>query len=181
MNGAPFRPSLDETMIHVAYAWAARGTCARARVGAVLAIDGRTIASGYNGAPAGMPHCNCVPYVHHTNERAQQEDDIIDADRIAGHPERSAHLQRVTSDNFDEGCPTSVHAEANVVAFAARSGISTDGATLYTTLTPCRACAMLLINAGVVRVVAVDRYRLDDGERLLVAAGIPVDLADELP
>jgi dCMP deaminase len=153
MNGAPFRPSLDETMIHVAYAWAARGTCARARVGAVLAIDGRTIASGYNGAPAGMPHCECQPIAS-----------SIDVD-----------------DSIGAGCEIAVHAEANVVAFAARSGIATDGATLYTTLTPCRACAMLLVNAGIVRVVAIEHYRLDAGERLLRDAGIVVDLADDLP
>ena len=149
---AEARPSVDETLLHVAYAWSRRGTCPRAYVGAVLAVDGRTVSSGYNGAPAGMPHCDCAPLVPG-----------LDVD-----------------DSMGAGCPDAVHAEANAVAFAARNGIATAGSTLYTTLTPCVVCARLLINAGVVRVVAVDRYRVSDGEDLLRAAGVPVVLADDL-
>jgi dCMP deaminase len=157
MRAPEFRPSLDEVMIHHAFTWAARGTCARAQVGAVLAIDGRTVSSGYNGAPAGLPHCDCVAY--HEQK---------DVDGVGVLNDRGA------------GCQVAVHAEANVVAFAAKAGISTDGSTLYTTLSPCRACAALLVNAGVVRVVAVDRYRLTDGEDLLRAAGVVFQFAEEL-
>lgn len=150
MTARLIRPSLDEVMVHHAYTWAARGTCARARVGAVLAVDGRTVSSGYNGAPAGMPHCDCPPVNPGLDE--------------PGTP-----------------CLISVHAEANVVAFAAKYGIATVGSTLYTTLGPCRVCAALLVNAGVIRVVAVDRYRDGAGEDLLRDAGVRFDLADELP
>ena len=51
------RPTRDETTMYVAQAIAERGTCCRLRVGAVICRDGRILATGYNGAPAGMPHC----------------------------------------------------------------------------------------------------------------------------
>lgn len=52
------RPSRDEVLIASALLWSTRGTCDRAKVGAVIARDGRILVSGYNGPPAGMPHCN---------------------------------------------------------------------------------------------------------------------------
>ena len=51
------RPSIDEAMLATAAVWAARNTCSRLAVGAVLARDRRILSSGYNGAPAGLPHC----------------------------------------------------------------------------------------------------------------------------
>lgn len=51
------RPTLHETMMDTAYAWAARSTCNRLSVGAVLARDGMVLSTGYNGAPRGLPHC----------------------------------------------------------------------------------------------------------------------------
>ena len=52
------RPSRDEILIASALLWSTRGTCDRAQVGAVIARDGRILVSGYNGPPAGMPHCS---------------------------------------------------------------------------------------------------------------------------
>lgn len=52
------RPSRVETLMEVAEIFAHRSTCSRAHVGAVIAKDGRILATGYNGAPAGMPHCS---------------------------------------------------------------------------------------------------------------------------
>ena len=51
-----------------------------------------------------------------------------------------------------------VHAEQNAIAQAARRGIALEGATLYCRMTPCRVCAMMLINCGIVRVVCERRY-----------------------
>lgn len=69
-------------------------------------------------------------------------------------------------------CLEAVHAEANVLAFAARHGISTAGSTLYVTHSPCLDCAKLLINAGVERVVYAERYRSAAGLTLLERVGI---------
>jgi dCMP deaminase len=133
------RPDIDETLMSMAALWSQRGTCNRAAVGVVVALEGRIISTGYNGAPAGMPHCD--------------------------HDE-----------SFVPPCTNAVHAEANAVAFAAKNGTAVDGATLYTTLTPCVACAQLIINAGIVRVVAHTPYRDLAGWTLLQDAGIELDL-----
>lgn len=130
------RPSVESVLMQTAHAFSSRSTCSRLHVGAVLARDSRVIATGYNGAPAGMPHCR-----HQT----------------AGEP-----------------CTTAVHAEANAVAFAARYGIATDGATLYVTDSPCLECAKLLVNAGVVRVVYAEQYRSTAGLELLTECGVDV-------
>lgn len=139
------RPTMSEVLMSVAASLARRATCNRNHVGAVIAIDGRIISSGYNGPPAGMPHC-----AHELTDAA---------DRITG----------------SGGCGRAVHAEANAIAFAARHGVSTEGATLYTTLTPCLACAMLIINAGITEVKWQTRYRDVTGMLLLTSAGVKHD------
>lgn len=138
------RPDIDETLMGIAVLWSQRGTCSRAAVGVVVALEGRIITTGYNGAPAGMPHCD------------HAEDFVSGANQV--------------------GCTNAVHAEANALAFAARNGTATNGATLYTTLTPCVPCAQLIINAGIKRVVAHTPYRVMDGWDLLLRAGIKLDL-----
>ena len=68
-----------------------------------------------------------------------------------------------------------MHAEANAIAWAARYGIRTEGADLFVTHQPCRKCAELVVNAGIVRVVYRHPYRLTDGVELLIAAGVTVE------
>lgn len=126
-----------------------QSTCSRNHVGAVIALDGRVIGTGYNGAPAGMPHCD------HTCVCNQDYPDYDSPDCPAEKP-----------------CRVAVHAEANVIAFCAKHGLRTAGATLYTTLSPCYACAQLIINAGLVRVVFDRVYRDASGVELLMSAGV---------
>jgi len=52
------RPSIDEAMLDTPAVWARRSTCSRLAVGAVLARDNRVLSTGYNGAPASLPHCS---------------------------------------------------------------------------------------------------------------------------
>ncbi len=70
--------------------------------------------------------------------------------------------------------PYVLHAEANAITKIARSGNSSDGATLYVTAAPCLECAKLIIQAGIKRVIYGEHYRLEDGIRLLERAGIEV-------
>jgi dCMP deaminase len=112
-----------------------RGTCSRKQVGVVFAIDGRVLMTGYNGAPAGLPHC-----VH----------------------------------KDDSPCETAVHAEANAIAYAARSGVALKGAQVYCTTAPCLNCAKLLVNAGISAFYWAEPYRNNSGSDLLALAGIPV-------
>ena len=74
--------------------------------------------------------------------------------------------------------PYVLHAEANAITKVARSNNSSEGATLYVTSSPCIECAKLIIQAGIVRVVYSDDYRVDDGIRLLKRAGIEVVRAE---
>jgi dCMP deaminase len=137
------RPSLDETFIKIAGLWALRSTCDRANIGAVLARDGRHVASGYNGAPPGMRHCD---------HRGGTDD--------------------------PNNCTRANHAERNVIAFAARYGVSTNGATLYATHSPCLACGLELIAAGITRLVFDKPYRISDpgysGVGIMIEAGVDV-------
>ena len=65
-----------------------------------------------------------------------------------------------------------LHAEANAITKIAKSGNSSDGATLYVTTSPCLECAKLIIQSGIKRVVYSEKYRIDDGIKLLERAGI---------
>lgn len=123
----------------------AQSTCARNHVGCVIARDRRIIATGYNGAPAGMSHC-----IHPPDEEVEY------------------------SWGFRSGCKVAVHAEANALAFAARHGLATEGATLYTTLSPCYECAKLIINSGIVEVYYLREYRTPEGVALLALANVEV-------
>ena len=65
-----------------------------------------------------------------------------------------------------------LHAEANAITKIAKSGNNSYGATLYVTTSPCLECAKLIIQSGIKRVVYCEKYRIDDGIRLLTRAGI---------
>ena len=74
--------------------------------------------------------------------------------------------------------PYVLHAEANAISKLARSGNSSEGATLYVTASPCIECAKLIIQAGIKRVVYAEKYRLTDGLDLLERAGIEIEYID---
>lgn len=146
------------TAMKVAHAFAERSTCDRAHVGAVIMVQGRIIATGYNGAPAGMPHCD------HTCTCVFSADPAFDVARVGHHPTCPQA----------KPCGVAVHAEANAIAFAAKYGVSTDGAELLTTMAPCYNCSQLIINAGISAVHFDQPYRIRDGLELLEAADVRV-------
>lgn len=145
------RPTRDDTLLKVAHDFAERSTCSRAQVGVAIGLEGRVLVTGYNGAPAGMKHC----------------DHSEDPELTLRGDDRSIPINPDAS----KGCQVSVHAEANAIAYAARFGIRLEGATLYSTYTPCLPCAQLIINSGIVRVLAVQAYRDPSGTKLLEKAG----------
>lgn len=157
------RPSIDASLMAIAIIWADRSTCSRASVGAVIAKDGRHIASGYNGALAGMPHCE-----HPVTEYPLTEIFHSKPRDTPGWPLGAVPVGTT-------GCKVSIHAESNAIAYAARDGISVQGGTVYTTLSPCYVCSQLIVAAGLVRVVYNRRYRDTTGIDLLRAAGLKVD------
>src|SRR6478752_4133644 len=68
--------------------------------------------------------------------------------------------------------PEVLHAESNAIAKCARSVHSSEGATLYTTHSPCFDCCKLIIQAGIVRVIYLENYRVSEGLELLTKAGV---------
>ncbi|NLP18116.1 MAG: dCMP deaminase family protein [Firmicutes bacterium] len=125
------RPPWDAYFMEIAHVVAQRSTCLRRRVGAVLVRDKHILATGYNGAPTGLPHCHEVGCL-------REERQIPPGER-------------------HELC-RGLHAEQNAIIQAALHGITTKGSTLYVTCQPCVVCAKMLINAGVVRVVYQGDY-----------------------
>ena len=89
-----------------------------------------------------------------------------------------AGFKNVCEDEDGHTLPYVLHAEANAITKIARSGHSSDGATLYGTPSPCIECSKLIIQAGIARVVFSEYYRLSDGIDLLREAGIKVDFVE---
>ncbi len=143
------RPSWDAYFMAIADMVARRSTCLRRQIGAVLVVERRILATGYNGAPAGVAHCEDVGCLR------QQ--------------------QNVPSGERHELC-RGLHAEQNAIIQAAKHGVRIAGATLYTTHHPCSACAKMAINAGVARVVCREDYPDDLGKALLAEEQVAVDV-----
>ncbi|MFV0376386.1 MAG: deoxycytidylate deaminase [Mangrovibacterium sp.] len=99
------------------------------------------------------------------------KDKMIISDGYNGTP--SGFENNCEDDNFKTK-PYVLHAEANAITKVAKSGNSSDGATLYVTSSPCLECSKLIIQAGIKRVVFYDNYRLEDGIDLLKRAEIEV-------
>jgi dCMP deaminase len=77
-------------------------------------------------------------------------------------------------------CVRTVHAEQNAICQAAKRGIALEGATLYCRMTPCRTCAMLIINCGIKRVVCQQKYHAgEESEQMFKEAGIQLEFFNE--
>lgn len=103
------------------------------------------------------------------------KDKMIISDGYNGTP---AGFENVCEDENNQTKPYVLHAEANAITKVAKSGNSSDGATLYVTSSPCLECSKLIIQAGIKRVVFTESYRLEDGINLLRRAGIDVVQVD---
>ncbi|RJP66746.1 MAG: cytidine deaminase [Candidatus Abyssobacteria bacterium SURF_17] len=141
------RPSWDEYFLDIARLVSSRSTCLRRHVGAIFVRDKRVLATGYNGAPSGLKHCDEVGCIR---ERE-------------GIPPGERH----------ELC-RGIHAEQNAILQAAQFGISLRGSILYCTNQPCVLCAKMLINAGVERIVVLGGYPDKLSREMLDEAGIEV-------
>ncbi len=103
------------------------------------------------------------------------KDKMIISDGYNGTP---SGFENICEDENGVTKPYVLHAEANAMTKVAKSGNSSDGATLYVTASPCIECSKLIIQSGIKRVVYRDEYRLTDGVDLLRRAGIQVDKID---
>ena len=103
------------------------------------------------------------------------KDRMIISDGYNGTP---SGFENVCEDENGVTKPYVLHAEANAITKVAKSGNSSEGATLYVTASPCLECSKLIIQSGIKRVVYRDEYRLTDGIDLLRRAGIEVERVD---
>jgi dCMP deaminase len=127
------RKTIDEYFIDILQVIKERSTCIRRSVGAVIVKDKQIIATGYNGAPAGIEHC-----INNENGCLR-------------------HKLNIPSGQRAELC-IGVHAEQNAIIQCAKNGVSCLNATLYCTNKPCSICMKLIINAGIKRVIYIEDY-----------------------
>ena len=106
------------------------------------------------------------------------KDRRIIATGYVGSPSRQPHCLDVGCDIVDGHCMRTIHAEANLIAFAAKHGVSLEGSTIYVTHSPCTNCAKLLINAGVQTVNFIWIYDTA-GVNLLTDSGVHINQAVE--
>lgn len=144
-RGQKRRPSWDDYFFEIALVVAGRSTCLRRQTGAVLVKGKRILATGYNGAPAGLKHCLEIGCLR--------------------------EQRRVSSGEKHELC-RGLHAEQNAIIQAALHGIRIAGARIYCTHQPCVLCAKMLINAGIERIDYLEGYPDPLAKSMLAEAGI---------
>ena len=103
------------------------------------------------------------------------KDKMIISDGYNGTP---SGFENICEDENMMTKPYVLHAEANAITKVAKSNNSSEGSTLYVTASPCLECAKLIIQSGIKRVVYGEKYRIDDGIRLLQRAGIEVEYVE---
>ncbi|MEG1499117.1 MAG: deaminase [Bacteroidales bacterium] len=141
------RPNWEEYFMELCHSVAKRATCDRGKSGCVIVKDKQILVTGYVGSPSHLPHCD---EEGHLFRKILHDDGHI-----------STH------------CVRTVHAEQNAICQAARRGIALDGSTLYCTMTPCRTCAMLIINCGIKKVICEYKYHSGaESEEMFAIAGI---------
>ena len=145
------RPDWDTYFLNLAQMVATRSSCIRRQVGAVLVKDKQIIATGYSGTPRGVTNCD------------------------EGGCKRCLDREKnIIKTNERKDLCICIHAEQNVILQAAYHGISTKDTFLYVTVSPCIQCALLIINAGVRKVVYKQIFQDDLGLKMLQSVGIEV-------
>lgn len=141
------RPSWEEYFMDIALLVARRSTCLRRAVGALIVKDKRILATGYNGAPSGIRHCEEVGCLRET--------------------------MNIKSGQRHELC-RGIHAEQNAIIQAAYHGVQIKGASLYCTNLPCSICTKMIINAGIKKIYYQEGYADELSRDLLAESGLEV-------
>ena len=138
---------MDRVYMDMAYEQAEKSVCLRAKVGAVLVLDGKVIAQGYNNVVGGVRPCKEVGCLRDSLE--------------------------IESGKRREVC-RNICAEQLAISEAARNGVEIDGSTAYITTFPCHICAKLLVSSGVTEIVYDKDYPDELSKNFLMEAGIIV-------
>ena len=149
---------LDPAYLSMALIWSGLSKAKRKKVRCIIVKDGAIISDGYNGTPCGFNNdCENYKTTGHNTMIVDDEGNLVEGT-----------YELVTK-------PEVLHAESNAITKLAKSTQSSEGATMYITISPCVDCAKLIIQSGIKRVVYKELYRDDHGIRLLKKAKIKVD------
>lgn len=156
----------DSAMMDTALLFAEQSHCNKLHVGAVAARDGRVLITGYNGTVPGTDNCceektKCPSCDGMGDEWTPEPLSVVPCTNCNG----EGFIYKTKN--------TTIHAEQNLVFYAARKGISLEGTTVYITHNPCEECAKAMAAAGVVEVVYKDFYKSYDGLNFLNDCNIP--------
>lgn len=149
------RPDFDKIFMELAINIARRSHCVKRHVGAVLTKETRIISIGYNGPPAGTHNCD------------------------EEWPETGCELDSKGS------CSLALHAEQNALLYAVKNNTNVEGSTIYLTLTPCLACARMILSMGIKRVIYLYSYAeykglpKDEGVDFLNKFGVVIQKFEE--
>ncbi len=148
------RPSWTEYFMKMAYLAAERSTCIRHHVGAVIVKNNKVVSTGYNGAAAGTKDCTELGCLR---------------DQMG-----------IASGTRHEIC-RAIHAEQNAIIQAALMGTTTEGATIYSTHSPCIICAKMVVNAKIKKFVTSKYYPDKQYEDLFKEAGVEFSIVERPP
>jgi dCMP deaminase len=146
------RPDWTDYFLDIAVAVAKRANCTRRRCGAVIVKDHRIVATGYNGAAAGLPGCledACPRGLHYrAGFRVGGSNALCKCGHIWPCPDAAA-----AGSSYDTGAGTciAIHAEQNAIIYA--DWEKCQGATIYVTGEPCDGCRRMIRGAGIKHVI----------------------------
>ena len=138
---------MDRVYMDMAYEQAEKSVCLRAKVGAVLVLNGKVVAQGYNNMTGGINDCAEVGCIR--------------------------EKLNIPSGTRREVC-RAICAEQLAISEAARNGVEIDGSTAYITTFPCHICAKLLVSSGVTEIVYDKDYPDELSRNFLIEAGVTV-------
>ncbi len=157
------RPTWDQLFIKIAQEVAERSTCCKIQVGSVLVKNNRIISIGYNGSHPSSQHCD-EHWEEFYREYATASSKSLEVFL------KSSHFYELHHEWAEKN---EIHAEQNCIIAAAKTGISTDGSTLYVSYSPCVHCAKIISQAGIVSVKYLIEYERDSrGIEFLKECGI---------
>ena len=148
------RPSWNEYFLQMAELVGTRSTCDRGRAGTVIVRNKRLLSTGHSGSPIGLPHCDEVGHQMHK---------VINEDG-----------------SITDHCIRTTHSETNAITNAARFGVAIDGATMYSGMVACYACAKVVVNAGIRCFIAKYDYQTSQNtKKLFKQAGIKLEIINK--
>ena len=136
------RQTIDNYFLDIVKVIGSRGTCDRGKAGCIIVKDKQILSTGYVGSPKGSEHCDDIGHEFHTTITKEN-----------GEIRETQHCIRTT------------HAEQNAICQAAKNGIAIKDSTIYCTMVPCYTCAKMIINSGIIRVIAEYDYQLSENTK----------------